>query len=113
MPLAISLFWHDGLADGALFADGAQFVIAYVPLHLLFFLSYCDGCGLILFSLVSSVIFGKILFWDQMRYFGRPLYSGRPQGSWRPVMSGSSKGGPVRPPVGPVAVKVPSNYSFY
>ena len=99
-------------------ADGAQVDLVLANIHCLCsfrpsFLPCCNGFGLLPPSLVPSAFSEKILFWDQMRYFGRPFYSGGPQGSWRPVMSGSSKGGPVRPPVGPVAVKVPSNYSFY
>ena len=99
-------------------ADGAQVDLVLANIHCLCsfrpsFLPCCNGFGLLPPSLVPSAFSEKILFWDQMRYFGRPFYSGRPQGSWRPVMSGSSKDGPVRPPVGPVAVKVPSNYSFY
>ena len=65
------------------------------------FFSYCDRFGLSLFPLVPSVISGKILFWDQVRYFGRPFYFGRTRGSWHPALPGSPQGGSGRPPCGP------------
>ena len=76
------------------------------------FFSYCDRFGLSLFPLVPSAFSEKILFWDQVRYFGRPFYFGRTRGSWHPALPGSPQGGSGRPPVGPVAAVVPSNYSF-
>ena len=99
-------------------ADGAQADLVLANIHCLCsfrpsFLPCCNGFGLLPPSLVSSAFSEKFLFWDQMRYFGRPFYSGGPHGSWRLGLLGLLGGDPWRLSVGPVAAMVPSNYSFY
>ena len=99
-------------------ADGAQADLVLANIHCLCsfrpsFLPCCNGFGLLPPSLVPSAFSEKILFWDQMRYFGRPLYSGRFPGVLVPRPAWAAEGWSLEASCGPCSCNGAFKLQFY